>query len=366
MYGKTQQGVGAGSFRQTGLYGQPATAQGPAPAPASQPGQRLPPSDTFGYGGPAQSLPGQAFGTPGAGPSAPMLGVQGFGQVPAAQQGAVYGVQQVPVANGLNQAEILSQLKTVAKQRKLTGTFYNEPALAMIAADLASTNFSGARQHLGFSPKTMMTVAPAALYDTFVIVHTPGAQADEHLNRLMPCLLLLDKDGSPVETTPPNGVLSAHLNDLLGRVVRSKNPAHPGKPVQLLVVTNGAFDRKEQNAILQVLADMKQYNKDTFKTSGATVYQFVHVPSVDRNRAAAGRANLNQLDDDRDVGHLVDSTSDFLSEQAQHMTGFNKRSNFTQADWAAKAIAGAIDKRLDVGDEGLVGGLKKLGLRFGR
>lgn len=141
--------------------------------------------------------------------------------------------------------------------------------------------------------------------------------------------------------------MGSHLKErVLDEVLRNARAGQLRKPVLVITITDGQPAGEPQNAVFEAirnttseLSRMPQYGP------GAIQFQFAQVGNDEK-----AREFLSKLDQDPQVGHLVDCTSNYENESAE-MARSNPPVDLTPELWLVKLLLGAIDHSYDRKDE---------------
>ncbi|KAF2745990.1 hypothetical protein M011DRAFT_405097 [Sporormia fimetaria CBS 119925] len=118
------------------------------------------------------------------------------------------------------------------------------------------------------------------------------------------------------------------------------------KPVLVITITDGQPAGEPQDAVTDTirfafdeLRRMPQYGE------GALAFEFAQVGNDQK-----ARAFLSKLDEDPNIGRMIDCTSNFENEQEEMMRA-NPPVDLTPELWLIKLLLGAIDSSYDTKDE---------------
>ncbi|KAK9389040.1 hypothetical protein V1515DRAFT_322779 [Lipomyces mesembrius] len=318
-------------------------------------------------------------------------GQQGYGQQHAAyppqgqytaphynsrpQQG---GYGPPPAAPGRLSANYLSLLQKAIQENGLQ-SFYPPNSLEAIASRI-----TGQIQQIAQLWRLPMEIAVdlvrLALYDIVLYIDDSGSMAFEEngerihdlkliLSRVAYAAALFDNDGIEVRfmnsTVQGNGINSeAAASDLVSQVrfagltplgsgLLSKvldplvlGPARSGsmkKPVLVIAITDGQPAGEDSRTVFDVIKGAKRSLASSIYGPGAVAFQFAQVGSD-----LKARQFLAALDADREVGSMVDCTSNFEVEQDE-MSRLGV--TLTPEMWLVKLLMGAVDSSYDTQDE---------------
>ncbi|CAI7606471.1 unnamed protein product [Penicillium bialowiezense] len=117
------------------------------------------------------------------------------------------------------------------------------------------------------------------------------------------------------------------------------------KPVLVITITDGQPAGEPHGAVGDVIRYAVEETSRTRYGPGAVSFQFSQVGTDQR-----ARDFLSTLDEDPQIGHLIDCTSNFEVEQDE-MSRANPPVHLTRELWCAKLMLGAIDSSYDTKDE---------------
>ncbi|KAJ5388191.1 hypothetical protein N7509_010732 [Penicillium cosmopolitanum] len=336
----------------------------PIQAPPSYPPQGAPPSGYPPQGtrpGPSPGPPGGQYGAPGGAPPP---------QAPAAtpQQVAAY-----------------RQLLISTIQEKNLQSFYPPERLDRLVQSLVN-EAPGKLQRLIHEWAVPMEVATdvmkLSLFDVILYVDDSGSiefeekglrkdQLRQILGLVATAASTFDQDGISVRfmnsTESGDGIRNADdVNNLVNRVrfagltplgtnLRSKvidpmivGPARANrldKPVLVITITDGQPAGEPHGAVGDAIRYAVEETSRTRYGRGSVSFQFSQVGTDQR-----AREFLGDLDEDPQIGHLIDCTSNFEVEQDE-MSRANPPIHLTRELWCAKLMLGAIDSSYDTKDE---------------
>ncbi|RYN60430.1 hypothetical protein AA0118_g6086 [Alternaria tenuissima] len=117
------------------------------------------------------------------------------------------------------------------------------------------------------------------------------------------------------------------------------------KPVLVIAITDGQPAGEQPNKIFDVIKGTYRQLQSTPYGRGAVAFEFAQV-----GNDTTARAFLGKLDEDPEVGPMVDCTSNFENEQEEMMRA-NPPVDLTPDLWIIKLLLGAIDRSYDSKDE---------------
>lgn len=367
-----------------------ANAASPYPPPGGQGGQA-------GYPGQQQyqAYPGaQGAGAPAGGPP---------GQPPQGQYGAPppqggYGGGPPPlqqVQAGPNEIAGYKALLQACIQEKGLQNFYppNSPILDQIAQQ-AAPKVNQVIQRWRVQKEIANDIVKLALYDIVLYIDDSGSmQFEEEGSRIKDLRLILERVSFAATLFDADGISMRFMNtDLSGARDNSGRPLHDGvaseaqieqimagvqfkgltpmgtslrkkvideivlqkaatgqlrKPVLVIAITDGQPAGEPQNAVFDTI----RYAFDTLQQRypqygrGGIAFEFAQVGNDEM-----ARKFLSKLDEDPQVGPMVDCTSNFENEQ-EEMSHANPPVDLTPDLWIIKLLLGAIDRSYDSKDE---------------
>ncbi|KAJ5653096.1 transcription factor RfeF [Penicillium lividum] len=129
-------------------------------------------------------------------------------------------------------------------------------------------------------------------------------------------------------------------------------PARSGrldKPVLVITITDGQPAGEPHSSVSDAIRYAVDETSRTRYGRGAVSFQFSQVGNDQR-----AREFLGDLDEDPQIGNLIDCTSNFEVEQDE-MSRANPPVHLTRELWCAKLMLGAIDSSYDTKDEKAAG-----------
>ncbi|KAJ5090194.1 hypothetical protein N7532_008878 [Penicillium argentinense] len=348
--------------------------QSPHPgAPSPYPGQQPP----YSQGPPSYPPQGAPAGYPGG------QGRPGPSQGPPGGQYGAPPPQAAPVTP--QQVSAYRQLLISTIQEKNLQPFYPPERLDRLVQTLA--NDAPARlaklTHEWSVPMEVATdVMKLSLFDVILYVDDSGSiefeekglrkdQLRQILGLVATAASTFDQDGISVRfmnsMETGDGIRNADdVNNLVSRVrfagltplgtsLRSKvidpmivGPARANrldKPVLVITITDGQPAGEPHGAVGDAIRHAIDETSRTRYGRGAVSFQFSQVGTDQR-----AREFLGDLDEDPQIGHLIDCTSNFEVEQDE-MSRANPPVHLTRELWCAKLMLGAIDASYDTKDE---------------
>ncbi|KAK9323587.1 hypothetical protein V1517DRAFT_319786 [Lipomyces orientalis] len=353
QYGQNQ--YGQQPYGRQNQYGQPAYGQQP---PYGQPQYGQPPYGQPGYGQQYGAYPppqGQYGAPPGAPPGAP-----------------------AGAAGGAPNSNYLSLLQKAVQENGLQA-FYPPGSLEAVASRITS-QIQQISQLWRLPMEIAVDLVRLALYDIVLYIDDSGSMAFEEngeriddlkliLSRVAYAAALFDADGIEVRFMNSN-ILGNGINSegaasnlvsqvrfagltplgsgLLSKVIDPLvlGPARGGamkKPILVITITDGQPAGEDSRTVFDVIKGAKRALASSRYGPGAVAFQFAQVGSD-----LKARQFLGALDTDREVGSMVDCTSNFEVEQDE-MARLGV--TLTPETWLVKLLMGAIDKSYDTQDE---------------
>lgn len=129
------------------------------------------------------------------------------------------------------------------------------------------------------------------------------------------------------------------LKPLLHRRLKDKTLR---KPLLVITITDGEPTMEREDKIRSVIKDAKKACHKSYAGDGAVAFEFAQV-----GRDEGAQRFLAKLDNDKDVGKLVDCTSYYELEQQEYA---RKGVNLTPDLWMMKLMVGAVDRSYDEQD----------------
>ncbi|KAF2468767.1 uncharacterized protein BDR25DRAFT_304751 [Lindgomyces ingoldianus] len=392
----------------------PISAGSYSPYPQLQPGYNRPPPAPPGLSGyppyqqqqqqqqPYGQQPPQQYGYGGQQQPQPYGGQLGYGQQAQGQYGQYgqppqgqYGAPPQQVQAGPAEIAAYKQLLQSCIQEKQLQTFYppNSPMLDQIASR-APALINQVIQRWRIAKEVANDIVKLALYDIVLYIDDSGSmQFEEEGSRIKDLRLILervsfaatlfDADGisvrfmntdlaqvrdqggrplqdgvaneSQIETimrgvqfkglTPMGTSLRQKVID--GIVMQKASSGQLRKPILVITITDGQPAGEPQNAVFDTI----RYAFDTLQQRfpqygrGALAFEFAQVGNDEMAKKFLGK-----LDEDSQIGLMVDCTSNFENEQ-EEMARANPPVDLTPDLWIVKLLLGAIDASYDTKDE---------------
>ncbi|WWC92604.1 uncharacterized protein L201_007563 [Kwoniella dendrophila CBS 6074] len=388
QYGQQQGQQYGQQGQQASQYGQqqPGQGYGAPPVPGGRPGQQPYGQQPGQYGqqqgqyGQQQGQYGQQQGQYGQQPGQ-------YGQQPGAQ--GAYGQQQqygqpqggAPGAGGVN-AQYITQLLSQCVRDQHLEAFYPPQALDPIAQRIVQ---SGALQQLSSNWKLPVELASdlvkIALFDVVILIDDSGSMAfEQNGERIEDLKMILSKIAFACSLFDHDGIQVRFLNSQLqGNNINSEQaalqlvgqvkfsgltplgtsldqkilqplllgPARANalqKPLLVIAITDGAPAGESTDKIIQVITNANHELQRSRYGPDAVSYQ---LSQVGNDKSA--QKFLSSLDDNPNIGQLIDQTMDYEYEQEQmkQKTG----EDLSPEMWLMKLLLGPIDTSYDSKDE---------------
>ncbi|KAJ5896491.1 uncharacterized protein N7473_005890 [Penicillium subrubescens] len=338
-----------------------------------------------GPGGPPQGAPYGGQGRPGPSPGPP--GGQQYG-APAGQYGppgGAPGPQGGPATT--QQVDAYRRLLESTIQEKQLQRFYPPGSKALdgliqYLANEAPGRLQRIVQELNVPMEVATDLMKLALFDVILYVDDSGSiefeekgLRKEQLRQILGIVATVastfDQDG--IEVRFMNSMEEGHgirsSNDVenlvsrvrfsgltpLGTSLRQKvidplvvGPIRSGrlqKPVLVITITDGQPAGEAHSTVRDTISYAIHEVQRAQYGTGAVSFQFSQVGNDTR-----ARDFLSDLDEDPEIGQLIDCTSNFEVEQDE-MSRANPPVHLTRELWCAKLMLGAIDSSYDTKDE---------------
>ncbi|KAL3155839.1 hypothetical protein ABBQ32_012849 [Trebouxia sp. C0010 RCD-2024] len=368
--------------------------------PAPQYGQPPPQQNQQGYQQPG--YPQQSYQPPaGQQPGYPQQGYQpsGYSQ-PAGQQG--YQPQAQPwqqntqpayqqpqqqsgasSAGGLNdqglQTALHNQLNNIIKVNRLEA-YYPPQRLQQVKDHVARVDFRALGRKWNMPVELAVDLVALALYDIVIYADDStsmkyaenGSRIDDMkvvLERVTEVATLFDADGISVRFMNANlqgdnirdSASAANLvarcqfsgmtplgTQMHQRILRPLVEAPISsrtmqKPVLVITITDGEPTGEPESKIVKVIKAIKQFAANSQYGPGAVAFEFAQV-----GKDTDAQAFLGRLDNDRDIGGMIDATSYFELEAEEYQ---RRGVVLTPELWMVKLMVGAIDPTYDEQDQ---------------
>ncbi|KAI9768205.1 MAG: hypothetical protein M1840_005035 [Geoglossum simile] len=349
-------GTQLGRQQGTGVYQtQAPNPQNPQPTPPPGPGnQHAPP--TQGYTTPQPQYPAQQY----CGHQPPPSGYGYPSHYPPSQY--VSPNPQGPVQTQIT-ASYLRLLESAIEDKKLRAFYPQSSTVLNGIAEKAEVQIDKICSEWCIPKEVGQDIVKLALFDIILYIDDSGSMKFEEkgerikdlrliLARVAYAASLFDTDGITVEElvdrvafsglTPLGTKLREKILDPL--VLTPAKQRQLKKPVLVITITDGQPAGEKEGTIFEAIKgasdDLARYNYGR-----AVFYQFAQVGNDER-----AREFLAKLDSDRQIGDLVDSTSNYEVEQDE-MSNALPPIDLTPELWLVKLLLGAIDSSYDTKDE---------------
>jgi len=351
-----------------------------------------PPGGQSGYPGQYQAYQPGGAGAPGGGP--PGQPPQGqYGAPPP--QGGYGGAPPQQVQSGPAEVQGYKQLLQACIQEKGLQNFYppNSPILDQIAQQ-AAPKVNQIIQRWRVQKEIANDIVKLALYDIVLYIDDSGSmQFEEEGSRIKDLRLILERVSFAATLFDADGISLRFMNtDLSGARDQQGRPLQDGvateaqieqimrgvqfkgltpmgtslrkkvideillgkaaqgqlrKPLLVIAITDGQPAGEPQNAVFDTI----RYAFDTLQQRypqygrGGVAFEFAQVGNDEM-----AKKFLSKLDEDPQIGPMVDCTSNFENEQ-EEMSRANPPVDLTPDLWIIKLLLGAIDRSYDSKDE---------------
>lgn len=170
---------------------------------------------------------------------------------------------------------------------------------------------------------------------------TKGAKALDHVKDEESILNYIVQPGIFSGTTPLGTELRKQVvNDIVSDAKANRLK----KPVLVITITDGIPNTEPKTALHETITYANNNVSNTVYGAGAVSFQFAQV-----GEDKEAQQFLEDLDNDPQIGHLIDCTSNYEQESAQ-MLKLNGE-DLTPSMWILKMLVGAIDSSYDFKDE---------------
>ncbi|KAF2083969.1 hypothetical protein K490DRAFT_50209, partial [Saccharata proteae CBS 121410] len=140
--------------------------------------------------------------------------------------------------------------------------------------------------------------------------------------------------------------MGSHLKErVLDDIIRNARSGQLRKPVLVITITDGQPAGEPQGAVFEAIKNTTSELSRTQYGPGAVQFQFAQVGNDEK-----AREFLSRLDEDPQVGNIIDCTSNYENEQVE-MARANPPVDLTPELWLVKLLLGAIDSSYDRKDE---------------
>ncbi|MCJ1303502.1 hypothetical protein MMC08_006312 [Hypocenomyce scalaris] len=364
-----QQRPGQSNFQTAGFQGQqqPFQQAGFAGQPQGYQGQHLP-LQQAGFSGQQQSYGAQAFGQQGQPQGLPQS--QSFAQRPQPTQQS---------GNSNSQVALQQKIEHMIRTNRLE-TFYPAHKLQAVLQRLNNIDFRQLAQRWNMPLELAYDLSTLALYDIVIYADDSGSMIFEEggeriddlkliLSKVAEVATLFDDDGIVVRfmnsPTQGNGIRNAQeANNLvqsvqftgmtpLGsrldeRVIRPFLAAgvqkrNLEKPILVITITDGEPVGEPNYTVSHVIKNAKALVANSTYGPGAIAFEFAQV-----GKDVKAQAFLGRLDNDPEIGGMIDATSYFELEAEEYA---QRGVTLTPELWLVKLMVGAVDPTYDESDE---------------
>ncbi|DBB03580.1 hypothetical protein WJX82_002975 [Trebouxia sp. C0006] len=303
-------------------------------------------------------------------------------QAPQAYQPRPQPQQQVGSSGGLNdqgiQTVLHNQLNNIIRVNRLEA-FYPPQRLQQVKDHVATVDFRALAIKWRMPVELALDLVALALYDIVIYADDStsmkyaesGARIDDMkviLERVTEVATLFDHDGISIRFMNSNlqgdnicdSISAANLlarcqfsgmtplgTQMHARILKPMVEAAIAnrtlqKPVLVITITDGEPTSEPESKIVKVIKNMKAFASKSQYGSGAVAFEFAQV-----GKDTDAQAFLGRLDNDKDVGGMVDATSYFELEAEEYK---QRGIVLTPELWLVKLMVGAIDPTYDEQD----------------
>ncbi|KAL3161824.1 hypothetical protein ABBQ38_008914 [Trebouxia sp. C0009 RCD-2024] len=394
------QGMPQSSQAQSAFPGQQSNAVRPSfvtqPSFGGQQPQQRPGQQPLFSGQPQQQQPfqqsGFASGQPGQGgqqnymPGRPQQMAQQPGQ--SAQQNypsghpQQMGQQPRPSAQGPSaniQAALQTKIQNMIRTNRLE-TFYPPHKLQGVVQRLGQIDWNALAQRWNMPLELAYDLSTLALYDIVIYADDSGSMIFEEggtriddlkliLAKVAEVATLFDDDGIVVRfmnsQIQGNGIRNAQEANNLIQNVRFTGMTPLGtnlnekvispflasgvqkrnleKPILVITITDGEPVGEPQYTVSHVIKNAKAMVANSVYGPGAIAFEFAQV-----GKDTKAQAFLGTLDNDPEIGAMIDATSYFELEAEEYQ---RRGVELTPELWLVKLMVGAVDPTYDESDE---------------
>jgi len=358
--------------------GQPGMGQSQSGFPGQQPQQQGYPGQQPGMGQPGMGQQ-HGMGQPGMQPQ------QGYGQqqqgMPGAQPGQQSPLLGGPGANNPASMQALQQkLQSIIQANRLDA-FYppGSPVLQNVLNRLGRVDFKALGQKWNMPQELAYDLASLALYDVVIYADDSGSMVfEENGERIQDLKLILGKVAEVATLFDDDGILIRFMNNntqgngirdsasaaaliqqinfsgmtplgtnLMNKVIQPflQGQLQQGtlqKPILVIVITDGEPVGEPANTVQQTIRQAKGMVSNSRYGPGAIAFEFAQV-----GKDQKAQAFLAQLDNDPELGRMIDATSYYELEADEYA---RKGVTLTPELWLVKLMVGAVDPTYDEQD----------------
>ncbi|KAL2918935.1 hypothetical protein HK105_201769 [Polyrhizophydium stewartii] len=270
--------------------------------------------------------------------------------------------------------QVAAKLARIVADNRLQA-WYNEASLRAVVQRLANINFVELARRMRLSPEAVLDLCSLALFDVVFFIDDSGSMTFEGGSRINDLKFILSRTAHITTLFDDDGVRVRFINSLLesdgvateerasrlidqvdfcsgtpiGTNFKKKvldpmvlEPARAGrfqKPVLAIIITDGEPTLEPADTLRKVILDAKNALSRTKYGPGALAIQIGQVGTD-----LAAQAFLAQLDNDPEVGNMIDCTSNYEMESEEFMA---KGEELTPELWLMKLCIGAVDRGYD-------------------
>ena len=304
-----------------------------------------------------------------------------------AQSGGYQAQPQPSLPASAEQIAMYKQLlQSTIEEKQLQSFFPSTDSRLDQAATVAATHIDQVCARWRLPRELGQDLAKLALFDTILYIDNSGSMQFEEegerindlrlvLSHVVDVVRLFDADGFTIrfmngglkgdqalENVKDEETINRYLNrssmfhgttplgtelrnQILNGVVAKARANNLPKPVLVITVTDGQPQGESKDALHDAILYATTEVAKTQCGPGAVSFQFAQVGNDKK-----AQDFLTKLDNDPQIGHLVDCTSNFEQESDQ-MRKSNPLVDLTPQLWLLKMLVGAIDSSYDSKDE---------------
>ncbi|KAL2918936.1 hypothetical protein HK105_201770 [Polyrhizophydium stewartii] len=274
--------------------------------------------------------------------------------------------------------QVAAKLARIVADNGLQAWYGGAPALQAVVQRVARIDLASLARRMRLPPDDALDLVPLALFDVVFFIDDSGSMTHEDGSRINDLKFILSKAAEVMTLFDDDGVQVRFINSLLesdgvateerasrligqvdfcsgtpiGTNFKKKvldpmvlEPARAGrlqKPVLAIIITDGEPTLEPADTLRRVILDAKNALSRTKYGPGALAIQIGQVGTD-----LAAQAFLAQLDNDPEVGNMIDCTSNYEMESEEFMA---KGEELTPGLWLLKLCVGAIDRQYDMKD----------------
>ncbi|KAL0050854.1 hypothetical protein WJX82_008507 [Trebouxia sp. C0006] len=317
-------------FQQAGSAGQQQGYQG-----------QQPPLQQAGFSGQQQSYGAQAFGQQGRPQGLPSS--QSFAQRPQTTQ---------QPGNSNSQVALQQKIEHMIRTNRLE-TFYPANKLQAVLQRLNNIDFRQLAQRWNMPLELAYDLSTLALYDIVIYADDSGSMIFEEggeriddlkliLAKVAEVATLFDDDGIVFTGMTP---LGSRLDERVIKPFLTAGVQHRNleKPILVITITDGEPVGEPNQTVSHVIKNAKALVANSTYGPGAIAFEFAQV-----GKDVKAQAFLGRLDNDPEIGGMIDATSYFELEAEEYA---QRGVTLTPELWLVKLMVGAVDPTYDESDE---------------